>query len=65
MAFAQSLMVLILIVSFGFLAAVFIFWINAGKLVQDTSKDGSKENSSFANSIMDYATSWETTILMR
>jgi predicted permease len=71
MAFAQSLMVLILIVSFGVLAAVFIFWINAGKLVQDTPKESSSKdkasfaNSSFANSIMDYTARWETTIMMR
>ncbi|MGZ3158200.1 MAG: hypothetical protein ACXU7D_08345 [Burkholderiaceae bacterium] len=58
MAFAQTLMVFILIVSFGVLAAVFMFWLNSGKLVQDDSKDT-------GNTLLDPAR-WEaTTLLMR
>lgn len=55
MAFAQTLMVFILIVSFGVLAAVFIFWAKHGTLMQDASKE--------KTSPLEF-TKWETTLLM-
>lgn len=61
MAFAQTLMVFILIVSFGVLAAVFTFWINSGKLVQDEPKD--KNTLKDATTLLDFAR-WETTTLL-
>ena len=61
MAFAQTLMVFILIVSFGVLAAVFTFWVNSGKLVQDESKNTSTLKDT--NTLLDFAR-WETTTLL-
>ncbi|HEY8100618.1 MAG TPA: hypothetical protein VIF82_07660 [Burkholderiaceae bacterium] len=68
MAFAQTLMVFILIVSFGVLAAVFLFWVNAGTLVQDTPKKTVKKQiakraEKQVDSLLDFAR-WETTTLL-
>lgn len=58
MALAQTLMVFILIVSFGVLAAVFTFWISQGKLMQDADL-----KQTGTTTIMDTG-NWETTTLM-
>jgi hypothetical protein len=68
MAMAQTLMVFILIVSFGVLAAVFIFWINSGKLVQapprkQAAKNKKKTAKKSKNLDLDFG-SWETTTLL-
>jgi hypothetical protein len=67
MAMAQTLMVFILIVSFGVLAAVFIFWINSGKLVQAPPRKQAAKNKKTAkkskNLDLDFG-SWETTTLL-
>lgn len=55
MALAHTLMVFILIVSFGVLAAVFVFWAKHGKLMQDTPKE--------TVAPLEF-TKWETTLLM-
>jgi hypothetical protein len=68
MHLAQTLMVFILIVSFGVLAAVFIFWLNSGKLVQDVSPQTAKKQKAQKpakqpDSLLDFAR-WETTTLL-
>lgn len=67
MALAQTLMVFILIVSFGVLAAVFIFWINKGKLAQDapiTSAKQAKKKTAHRPDSLDYGRWDATTLLM-
>ena len=39
MAFAHTLMVFILVVSFGVLATVVLFWLQKGKLVDENPKE--------------------------
>jgi hypothetical protein len=63
MAIAQTFMVFILVVSFGVLAAVFLFWLQSGKLVEDNLKNTQK-NSKEESDTLDFA-QWQTTLLMR